>query len=133
MTTEERLRRMIGYLGVSVRQFEIQCGLGNGYVNNAPRMLSEKKADQIVSRYPCFDKHWLMEGTGEMLSGNLPVVEEQLFSESSIESENYPAEEKEWKNIIDRLVATNERLVRSNEELVAMNRDLLARLLKCTE
>lgn len=43
MTTEERLRRIIGYLGISVRQFEIQCGLGNGYVNNAPQMLSEKK------------------------------------------------------------------------------------------
>lgn len=73
-----------------------------------------------------------MTGTGEMLSESLPVIEEGLFPELSVESENCPFDEKTWRSVIDRLIATNERLARSNEELIAMNRNLLARLLKCS-
>ncbi len=135
MNTEERLRKIVDYLGISVRQFEMGCQLGNGYVNNAPKILNEKKANQIIGQYPFINKHWLMTGNGNMLLDDISEQGVSLFPDSEEKSgstsESQPlSEEKEWKKIIDRLIETNARLTCSNERLVAMNQELLSRLLK---
>jgi len=67
MTIQERLKLFLQEKGLSFKQFELACGLGNG---TAAR-ISEKTRETIVIRisnaFPGLNTSWLMTGEGEML------------------------------------------------------------------
>ena len=67
MTVKQRLIDFIGYKKISVRAFEIECGLSNGLVNNIKESISNLTLERISNAYPDLDKGWLLTGEGSML------------------------------------------------------------------
>lgn len=65
-SVKDRLLEFISYLGISVRQFEKNVGLSNGYVNNIRK--STNKIDEIKTSYPELNIEWLIFGKGKMLN-----------------------------------------------------------------
>ena len=81
MSVKNRLIDYIRLKGISIRQFEISCGLSNGYVNNMRTSLQPEKLVSILKIYPDLNIEWLITGNGFMLksldtasNGNTAVV-----------------------------------------------------------
>ena len=51
----------------SVRQFEEDCGLSNGFVRSIVKGIGADKLKCITDKFPNLSVEWLMNGTGEML------------------------------------------------------------------
>lgn len=79
----------------SVRNFEDECGLSNGYINNALNASSgnigSDSIARIVEKFPMLNIYWLCTGKGDML--------------------NYEGKEKEYKEIM-RLITKLQNAVR---------------------
>ena len=79
LTVGERLDLFIQSLGLGRYQFEMKCGLSQGYVNNIRNSPHPDKLKRIANVYPELNIEWLMIGRGEMLhsreSGLYKMVE----------------------------------------------------------
>lgn len=65
---------------MSVRRFERECGLSNGYVRSLVDRPTTDKLNDIFNAFPEINKIWLLVGEGEMLGeekDTLPVDIEQ--------------------------------------------------------
>lgn len=65
-TIKERTIEFIKYKGISVKEFEIRCGLSNGYVANMRKGYSAEKLKDVLSAYPELNRDWLLYNEGEM-------------------------------------------------------------------
>ena len=72
-TIKDRLIIYINHLGISVRKFEIECELSNGYIKNIRQSIMPDKLRKIALCYPELNTGWLMTGEGDMLKS--PVQE----------------------------------------------------------
>ena len=79
LTVGERLDLFIQSLGLGRYQFEMKCGLSQGYINNIRNSPHPDKLKRIANVYPELNIEWLMIGRGEMLhsreSGLYKMVE----------------------------------------------------------
>jgi len=67
-TVRERLLYFIKeYLRISVRQFEIVCGLSNGFVSKNRAVIRPVNVELISKHFPQINPRWLETGDGEML------------------------------------------------------------------
>lgn len=88
MTVKERIRLFIDSKGLSVRAFEIKCGLSNGLINNITESISKGTLDKISKSFPELNKGWLLAGEGNMLKTESKSVifnEEIPITNSEIE------------------------------------------------
>jgi len=65
-TIKERTIEFVKYKGISVKEFEIRCGLSNGYVANMRKGYSAEKLKDVLSAYPELNRDWLLYNEGEM-------------------------------------------------------------------
>jgi len=65
---QDRIRQFIEYKGISIREFERVCGLGNAFVRNIKKTISVDKVERILQAYPEINRDWLLAGKGGMLS-----------------------------------------------------------------
>ena len=65
-TIKERTIEFIKCKGISVKEFEIRCGLSNGYVANMRKGYSAEKLKDVLSAYPELNRDWLLYNEGEM-------------------------------------------------------------------
>lgn len=71
--TVHRIIKVIEYLNLSARQFDISIGTGNGYIlrmkkNNAS--VGSDVIERIIEVYPQINLVWLITGKGSMLIQN---------------------------------------------------------------
>ena len=71
MTVEDRIRTFCKYKKLSIRQFEIQCNLSNGYVSSMRKGLGTGKLDNVLNAFPELNREWLLYGEGKMLNGEV--------------------------------------------------------------
>lgn len=64
---KERIFQIIDHYKMSVRQFELKCGLSGGYVKNIKNGLGRQKLNDVLNAFPEISREWLILGTGEML------------------------------------------------------------------
>lgn len=60
---------------MSIRKFELTCGLSLGYINNIRVSIQPDKVTRIVDCFPELNAGWLLSGEGEMLKkeeGSMP-------------------------------------------------------------
>ena len=69
---QDRIKQFIEYKGVSNREFERVCGLGNAFVRNVRDTISTRTLELILQAYPELSRDWLLTGDGAMLSINDP-------------------------------------------------------------
>ena len=79
-SVKQRLIEFIKYKGLSQKKFEQAVGLGNGYVNNIRKSITEETVQRIVRRFPELNKMWLIFGDGTML-GTLEETEANQISD----------------------------------------------------
>lgn len=64
----ERIMALISNLGLTVEEFESNCGFGSGFVSRITRMVQKKSLMKIKARYPKVSMEWLISGKGDMYS-----------------------------------------------------------------
>ncbi|MBB6275506.1 S24 family peptidase [Porphyromonas circumdentaria] len=62
-----RLLQFIRHIGISIKAFEGQCGLSNGYISSMRVGIGSEKLDDILRHYPDLNRRWLLYGEGRML------------------------------------------------------------------
>ena len=67
-TIKERTLEFIKYKEISVKEFEIRCGMSNGYVSSMRKGFGADKLGNVLSAFPELNREWLLYGEGEMLS-----------------------------------------------------------------
>lgn len=92
LTVGERLDIFIQSKGLGRYQFEMKCGLSQGYIANIRNSPHPDKLKKIANVFPELNIEWLMIGRGEMLhrneSGILKMVEaHQRIVEAKLEIE----------------------------------------------
>ena len=70
----ERILKFIGYLGISISEFERVCGLSNGAVSKMGDNTRMSTLDRLSNSYPDLNISWLRTGEGEMLNSAQPSV-----------------------------------------------------------
>lgn len=101
-----RILQFIEYLGISVRQFENNCGLSNGMINNMGDNVRKSSLDKISKSYPSLNINWIKTGEGDMTR----VHNSKLFvSENDVFYNNHAVDRQ------DRLLSTIELLTETNE------------------
>jgi phage repressor protein C with HTH and peptisase S24 domain len=65
-TVKERTLEFIKYKKISVKEFEIRCGLSNGYVASMRKGFGADKLSNVLSAYPELNREWLLFNEGEM-------------------------------------------------------------------
>ena len=66
-TIQERLVQLAKTKERSVRKFERECGLTEGYINAIRQGISKDKLDKIIQRYTDTNREWVLTGEGQML------------------------------------------------------------------
>ncbi len=69
MSVIDRIKEINSYKGISVRQFCIEVGIANGYLDKVKDVGSEKLL-KILNTYPEISPEWLLTGQGSMLKGS---------------------------------------------------------------
>lgn len=69
MTIKDRILKFIDYSQISIRQFELKCGLSNGAVSKMGNNTRRSIIDKISLSFPSLNQTWLLTGEGEMLKG----------------------------------------------------------------
>lgn len=72
-TIKDRLILYIKHLGISIRKFEAECELANGYIKNIRQSITPDKLRKIALHNPDLNTGWLMTGEGEMLKSNITI------------------------------------------------------------
>jgi hypothetical protein len=70
MSVKERLIEFINTLQIGQSQFEKNCDISNGSVNNIRTSIGPKNLSKIKSTYPKLNEIWLLHGVGEMLTNS---------------------------------------------------------------
>lgn len=67
MTVKERTYEFIQSKGIKVSQFEVMCGLSNGYVSSMRKGYGDDKLNNVLKMFPDLNREWLLYGEGPML------------------------------------------------------------------
>lgn len=84
MTVEDRIRTFCKYKKLSIRQFEIQCNLSNGYVSSMRKGLGTGKLENVLNVFPELNREWLLYGEGKMLNGEVKSLERKTADKLSV-------------------------------------------------
>jgi len=74
-TIKERTIEFIKYKRISVKEFEIRCGMSNGYVSSMRKGFGADKLGNVLSAFPELNRDWLLYGEGEMLTSASPPID----------------------------------------------------------
>ena len=87
---QDRLRTFVGTLGVSVQEFERQCGIKAGTASRMTEKSYGTTFHKIAKAFPQLNIEWLKTGVGEMLNSlpSKPLIDikdvEDSFNDSSV-------------------------------------------------
>jgi len=115
-TLKSRLIEFIASKGMSVRRFEIECGLPNAYVSNLRHNITSRRLEVITAKFPDLNLQWLM--TGE---------ESMSRSETSDNAEETDAD------IEKRLTEMNMQMIRMMTEFVRQEAKIADRYRECID
>lgn len=75
MTTKDRIKAYCEHKGISIRYFEIQSKLSNGYVSSMRKGLGIEKLENVLNAFPDLSREWLLYEEGEMIKGQVRTFE----------------------------------------------------------
>lgn len=74
MEVKDRVYIFIEYKKISVKKFEEQCDLSNGYVASMRKGFGREKLENVLKVFPELNRQWLLFGEGEMLKSPEPAA-----------------------------------------------------------
>lgn len=75
-TIKERTLEFIKSKNISVKEFEIRCGLSNGYISAMRKGFGADKLNNVLTAYPELNRDWLLYGEGKQTKEVIEVVEQ---------------------------------------------------------
>ncbi len=115
-TLKSRLIEFIASKGMSVRRFEIECGLPNAYVSNLRNNITSRRLEVITAKFPDLNLQWLMTGEESM--------SRSMVSDSVEETE---------ADIEKRLTEMNMQMIRMMTEFVKQEAIITDRYRECID
>lgn len=112
MGEKERIKLFISEMGMSVREFEHRCDLGNGYINNMRRGFGREKLELVLNEFPQLNREWLLHGEGEMIIDKRDQANEP---EVIYQRKNKEQSERDAMTTISNLSET----VKSQQEMIS--------------
>lgn len=83
MAIKERINEFIKLKGLSVLNFEKQCGLSNGFVRKIVNTITVDKMLNILSAFPDLNINWLLTGNGH------PTIQNDDVKAMVLEAQKY--------------------------------------------
>lgn len=119
-TIKDRIVEYVAHINMSNRQFEIECSLSNGTINNIKDGISSPNLEKIFIQHPDLNLEWLISGNGNMLkpaSSGTPLSnqKETEYKNTIRELEAEINQLKGENRILREQVGLGERKVSSNK------------------
>lgn len=70
-TVKDRTIEFVKYKGITMKSFEVKCGLSTGYVTSMRKGFGMDKLNNVLKAYPELNRDWLLYGEGEMLKASV--------------------------------------------------------------
>ena len=65
---KNRVSEFIAHKGITIKEFELRCGLSNGYINAMRKGFGRGKLNNVLTEFPELNREWLLYGEGDMLT-----------------------------------------------------------------
>ena len=114
----ERIKQIIDYKKISTRQFCIEVGVANGFLDKVKDVGSEKLL-KILNTYPELSPEWLLTGKGKMLK------EEEV---KKVAPQDLPTANDEVSTLLREKAAMLEAIIKEKEEKEAMYKEKIMAL-----
>ena len=73
MNVKERIYFFVKAKGITIKKFEEDSQLSNGYVSSMRKSLGEEKLNNVLKAFPELNRDWLLYGEGEMLKSSVNI------------------------------------------------------------
>lgn len=93
MSIKQRVIEFCKEKKLSIRQFEIQCNMSNGYISSMRKGLGIEKLENVLKAFPDLNRDWLLYGEGEMLKTAHEVRPDRTFplrTDRSVDDQDIP-------------------------------------------
>lgn len=70
-SVKDRTIEFVKYKGITMKSFELKCGLSTGYVTSMRKGFGTDKLNNVLTAFPELNRDWLLYGEGDMLKGNI--------------------------------------------------------------
>ncbi len=110
----KRLMEFIVHIGISISEFERNCGLSNGAVSKIGEKTRRLTLDRISKAYPSLNIDWLLTGVGDMMLSD--SVNQTNQSGDNIHGRHVTVNKTE-KDYIDIIKIQAEQLSRSQSQI----------------
>lgn len=81
-SVKQRIKTFIKYKNISIREFERNTNLSNGYINGIDKTIMPNKMSSISRQYPELNSGWVLTGEGEMLKSNYSAGRDNIIGNS---------------------------------------------------
>ena len=87
-SVKDRTIEFVKYKGITMKSFEIKCGLSTGYVTSMRKGFGTDKLNNVLTAFPELNRDWLLYGEGEMLkeSKSIPHKVDSGVADKAVES-----------------------------------------------
>jgi hypothetical protein len=125
MTIKERTINFIKFKGLTVRKFELMCGLSSGYINAMRHGFGVEKLNNVLLQFPDLSREWLLYGEGTMLkSGNFSQNQEKVTQNNengdNIQGQNVTVQSNTQTNVDEFLAIIKQQanqITKSQEQI----------------
>ena len=70
-TIKDRTIEFVRYKGITMKAFELRCGLSSGYVTSMRKGFGSDKLNNVLTAFPELNRDWLLYGEGQMLKSSI--------------------------------------------------------------
>ena len=70
-TIKDRTIEFVRFKGITMKTFEMRCGLSSGYVTSMRKGFGADKLNNVLTAYPELNRDWLLYGEGQMLKSSI--------------------------------------------------------------
>lgn len=117
-SVKNRVKEVIDFQGISIRQFEISIGASNGYYGSMKDEMNSKYLRNISSVYPNISIEWLVTGEGSMLKSG--AVNSTQITQTANGNNN-----SQTQHVNSTLAGEVQELTRQIQELQQQNAKLI--------
>lgn len=70
-SVKDRTIEFVKFKGITMKTFELRCGLSTGYVTSMRKGFGADKLNNVLTAFPELNRDWLLYGEGEMIKSSV--------------------------------------------------------------
>lgn len=116
MNVKERIYFFVKAKGITIKKFEEDSQLSNGYVSSMRKSLGDEKLNNVLKAFPELNRDWLLYGEGEMLKS--PVQEIKGDNNTQVIGDgNHVSTPSTLDKALDEIAAQRKLVEKSQEQI----------------